>query len=26
MEVPAAQEASGRAKLGCYDAMGVSPW
>jgi hypothetical protein len=26
MEVPAAQDASGQAKLGRYDAMGVSPW
>jgi|GEM_PF-6794981 len=26
MEVPAAQDASGQAKLGGYDATGVSPW
>jgi len=26
MEVPAAQDAGGQAKLGCYDATGVSPW
>ena len=26
MEVPAAQDASGQAKLGSYDATGVSPW